>query len=90
MRDAYLMRCAPLVKGVVPQNPFYKNQVGTELFPFVERLKGPKAPKITGMLIDLAIPEIHNILTNFEHFSMRVDQADNLITQQMAQETAQQ
>lgn len=90
MKDAYLMRCAPLVKGVVPANPFYKNQVGTELYPFVQQLKGPKAPKITGMLIDLQIPEIHNILQNFDHFVMRVEQADQLISQQMAAEPNQQ
>lgn len=85
MKEAYLMRCAPLVKGVVEQNPYYRQQVGTAIFSFVECLKGGKAPKITGMLIDLNIPEIHNILQNYEHFCMRVEQADQLISQQMAQ-----
>jgi hypothetical protein len=66
-----------MVKGVIPGNPYYKQQVGTAIYGFVEQLKGPaKAPKITGMLIDLAIPEIHNILTNYEHFLIRIDQAD--------------
>lgn len=83
VKEAYLMQCMPLIKGVVAQNPFYKNQVGTAIFGFVERLKGPKAPKITGMLIDLNIPEIHSILQSYEHFIMRVDQADSLIEQQM-------
>lgn len=81
MKEAYLMRCAPLVKGVVEQNPYYKQQVGTAIFGFVDSLKGGKAPKITGMLIDLNIPEIHTILQNYEHFEMRVDQADQLISQ---------
>jgi hypothetical protein len=85
MKEAYLMRCAPLVKGVVEQNPYYKQQVGTAIFGFVDSLKGGKAPKITGMLIDLNIPEIHNILQNYEHFCMRVEQADQLITSQMNQ-----
>jgi hypothetical protein len=82
IKDAYLMRCAPMVKGVTPQNMYYKNQVGTAIYGFVEQLKGPKAPKITGMLIDLNIPEIHNILQNYEHFCMRVEQADQLIQEQ--------
>lgn len=56
----------------------------------MQQLKGPKAPKITGMLIDLQIPEIHNILQNFDHFVMRVEQADQLISQQMAAEPNQQ
>lgn len=62
VKDAYLMRCAPLVKAVVAENPYYKNTVGTAIFDFVSQLKGEKAPKITGMLIDLNIPEIHTIL----------------------------
>jgi hypothetical protein len=86
MEEIYLMRCAPLVKGVVAQNKYYKQQVGTEIFGFVQQLKGPKAPKITGMLIDLAIDEIHKILQNFQHFVMRVNQADELISQQQQQE----
>ena len=86
MEEIYLMRCAPLVKGVVVQNKYYKQQVGTEIFGFVQQLKGPKAPKITGMLIDLAIDEIHKILQNFQHFVMRVNQADELISQQQQQE----
>jgi len=85
MKDAYLMRCAPLVKAVVAENPYYKNQVGTAIFDFVQQQKGDKAPKITGMLIDLNIPEIQTILQNYEHFSMRVEQASQLITQQMQQ-----
>lgn len=83
VKEAYLMRCTPLVPGVTPQNPFYKNQVGTAIFGFVEQLKGTKAPKITGMLIDLNISEIHQILQSYEHFQMRVDQADTLIAEQM-------
>lgn len=85
VKDAYLMRCAPLVKAVVAENPYYKNTVGTAIFDFVSQLKGDKAPKITGMLIDLNIPEIHTILQNYEHFCMRVEQASQLITQQMQQ-----
>jgi len=35
-KEAYLMRCTPLIKGVVPNNPYYKQQVGTAIFGFVE------------------------------------------------------
>ena len=90
VKDAYLMRCAPLVKAVVAENPYYKNTVGTAIFDFVQGLKGDKAPKITGMLIDLNIPEIHTILQNYEHFCMRVEQASQLINQQMQQAAQQQ
>lgn len=40
-----------ILPAIVEQNPDYKNQVGTVLYEFVEQLVGPKAPKITGMII---------------------------------------
>ena len=88
IKDAYLQRCIPVVKAVVPENPYYKNSVGTAIFEFVQQLKGDKAPKITGMLIDLNIQEIHNILQNYDHFVMRVEQASQLIANQPAQQQA--
>ncbi len=51
IEDAYLLRCIPVVKDVVPENNFYVNVVGTAIFGFVQQLTGVKAPKITGMLI---------------------------------------
>ena len=77
------MRCSPLIKDVFPDNPNYKQQVETAIFSFVEQLKGAKAPKITGVLIDLNINEIHKILQSWEHFCMHVNQADTLIDEQM-------
>ena len=76
IEDAYLQRCIPVLKAVVPENPYYKNSFGTAIFEFVQQLKRDKAPKITGMLIDLNIQEIHNILQNYDHFVMRVEQAN--------------
>ena len=48
-----------LISAVVPQNPNYKTQVGEFIYDFVEEIIGEvKAPKITGMLIDLPINDI--------------------------------
>jgi hypothetical protein len=45
--------------AVVDENPNYREQVGTVLYEFVGQLVGSeKAPKITGMLIDLPIAEV--------------------------------
>lgn len=49
----------PIIEGVTKENPYYKQQVGTAIYDFVLALKGEKAPKITGMLIDLSLNEIH-------------------------------
>ena len=62
IQEHYLSKTIQLIKAVVPENPYYKNQVGTVIYEFVAQLKGDKAPKITGMLIDLACPEIQQIL----------------------------
>jgi len=60
----YLIKSVPLVPAVNVANPNYKHQVGEVIFEFVEKVledKGvqeDRAPKITGMLIDLPIEEI--------------------------------
>jgi hypothetical protein len=44
---------------VTPANPNYKGQVGEFIYEYVETLIGEeKAPKITGMLIDLPVTDI--------------------------------
>jgi hypothetical protein len=73
-----------IIKGVTNENPYYKQQVGTAIYDFVQHLKGDKAPKITGMLIDLSINEIQSILKSYDLLCMRVNQADALLAQQMA------
>ena len=71
----------PILPGVTPENPYYKNQVGTVIYEFVQQLKADKAPKITGMLIDLQISEIQMILQNYDLLVQRVNQADALLSQ---------
>ena len=67
-------------------NPIYKNQVGSMIYDFVKARVGEKAPKITGMLIDLPCEEIVKFLTNFDLFNQRVKQADDLLKLQEAQQ----
>lgn len=78
-------RVMPIYNAIDQINPNYKNQVGTTIFDFVHRQVGNDfAPKITGMLIDLPIPEIQRYLTNWEHFVNRVQQAHQMLLQQTA------
>ena len=54
----FVMTTTVILPAIIPDNPNYKDQVGTVLYEFVAQLVGPQAPKITGMLIDLPINDI--------------------------------
>ena len=90
IQEKYLATTLPILPGITAENPYYRNQVGTAIYEFVVALKGDKAPKITGMLIDLQLNEIQMILKNYELLVQRVNQADALLSQnsQPAQQTA--
>lgn len=52
----YAQQTSRLIPAIVPQNPHLKNQVGHAIYEFVQAIVGEnKAPKITGMLIELPI-----------------------------------
>ena len=86
----YIMTANQILPAIVPENPNYKDQVGTVLYEFVNQLVGQKAPKITGMLIDLPINDIQLIMQNYDLFKTRVGQANDLLAQQTGQATPQQ
>lgn len=66
LEQRYLIACQQLIYAVVPENPNYKEQVGTCFFDFIKQIAGPdKAPKVTGMLIDLPIDDIKLIMQDF-------------------------
>jgi len=49
------------------------------IYNFVQGLAGNQAPKITGMLIDLPIYEIHSYMKNFDLLIQRVSEAKDLL-----------
>ena len=70
-----------LIPAVVPQNPNYKAQVGEFIYEYVEKIAGEeKAPKITGMLIDLPIEEIKGYLADFNKLQGKISEANNLLS----------
>lgn len=72
-----------LLPAVQPTNPNYKNQVGEFIYEYVEKITGEdKAPKITGMLIDLSIPEIQGYLVDFSKLQFKISEALALLAQQ--------
>jgi len=75
----YLSKTMPILNAIVEQNPNYKQQVGSVIYNFVQGLAGNQAPKITGMLIDLPIYEIHSYMKNFDLLVQRVSEAKDLL-----------
>lgn len=78
----YLMACHQIIPAVVPENPNYKDQVGTVLYEHINNLVGAKAPKVTGMLIDLPIEDIKLIMQDWSLLQTRVQQASELLDNQ--------
>ena len=58
----------PLLGAVNDLNPNYKQTVGGAIFDSVQKLVNDYAPKVTGMLIDLPVPEIQKYMVNFDLF----------------------
>jgi len=59
-----------------------KEQVGSAIFEFVNMfVQQDKAPKITGMLIELPVDQIKSYLSDFNAFQAKVKEAVDLIEQ---------
>ena len=86
IEQRYAAYCHQIVNAVVPENPNYKDQVGTCLYEFITHIVGPtKAPKVTGMLIDLPIDDVKLIMQDWSLLNTRVQQASDLLDQQPGQ-----
>ena len=79
------MACQQIFPAVVPENPNYKDQVGTVLYEHINVLVGAKAPKVTGMLIDLPIEDIKLIMQGWSVRRTRVQQASELLDNEAPQ-----
>jgi hypothetical protein len=55
------------------------------LYEHINTLVGAKAPKVTGMLIDLPIEDIKLIMQDWSLLQTRVQQASELLDQQQPQ-----
>ena len=69
--------------AVQEKNPYLKEQVGHLIYDFVQGIIGvEKAPKITGMLIELPVAQIKEYLTSYEALQVKVNEANNLLQQE--------
>jgi len=78
----YNMRGCQYIPAVNPQNPNYKNMIGEYIYEYVEKIVGDeKAPKVTGMLIDLPIEEIKQYLYDFSKLHQKAHEAVSVLNQ---------
>ena len=69
----YVMATAKFIPAVTERNPHMKEQVGQCIFDFIQMLVGPeKAPKITGMLIELPLGQIKEYMLDFNNLKLKV------------------
>lgn len=62
----YQFAANKLLPSAVERNPHLKEQVGNLIFDYVQMIVGTeKAPKITGMLIELPVQQIKQLLTSW-------------------------
>lgn len=79
----YVVDCQKILPSIVPENPMYRDNAGTVFYQYVHGMVGPqRAPKVTGMLIDLKIDDIRQMMTDWHLFSTRVKQADEVLAKQ--------
>jgi len=80
---AFLAKTMPILPAIMTENPNYQQHVGSTIFPYVQTVCGQElAPKITGMLIDLPITEIHAFMKDYYVMVERIRQAKDLLEQQ--------
>jgi hypothetical protein len=78
----YQQQTAPLIPSISEKNPYLKERVGECIFPFIKNFVGnERAPKITGMLIELPVEQIKLYMMNFDNLSLKVKEANDLINQ---------
>lgn len=69
-----------LLPSVTERNPYLKDQVGQAIFEFVNMMVPPeRAPKITGMLIELPVDQIKAFMGNLNSLRAKVSEATDLI-----------
>lgn len=72
----YTQSTLKYIPALNPNNPHLKQQVGGCIYEYVQQLVGDdKAPKITGMLIELPVNQIKDYMMDFNNLQMKVKEA---------------
>jgi polyadenylate-binding protein len=79
----YQVAASKYLPAVDERNVHMKDQVGNTIYDYVLQLCGPdKAPKITGMLIELPVEQIKQYMGSYEALQMKVSEANELLMKQ--------
>ena len=78
----YLAITQRLLPSVTEKNPYLREQTGQAIFEFVTMFVGKeRAPKITGMLIELPVDQIKSYMSSLDALQSKVNEATELIDQ---------
>jgi len=82
----YQLAAGKFVNAVDERNPMMKDQVGNTIYEYITEMVGQqKAPKITGMLINLPLEQIRQYMRSYEVLVLKVQEANTLLEQQQQQ-----
>lgn len=71
---------APPTEARAPPLPTDKEQLGEYLYPLVEAKDAQNAAKITGMLLEMEVDQIHNIIRNQVQLDKWISEALKILT----------
>lgn len=76
----YQMKAAQLLPSIQPNNRVYKQKVGELVFPYIAKMAShEKAPRLTGMLIELPLEQVKEYLGSYQVLSEMVQEGIQLI-----------
>lgn len=76
IQQRYLHSTNKYIPALNPNNPHLKTQVGGCIYEYVQMIVGDdKAPKITGMLIELPVNQIREYMMDWNNLNMKVKEA---------------
>lgn len=76
LAQKYTQSTLKYIPALNPNNPHLKQQVGGCIYEYVQQLVGDdKAPKITGMLIELPVNQIKEYMMDFGNLQLKVKEA---------------
>lgn len=83
----YMMATQRLMPAVTEKNPHLKDQVGQCIYDFVVlNIGADLAPKITGMLISLPVPEIRGFMSSYEALQAKAIEAREHLLESLKKE----
>merc|ERR1712224_637280 len=79
----YQLAANKFINAIDERNPMMKEPVGNTIYEYITEIVGQqKAPKITGMLINLPLEQIRQLMRSYDVLVLKVQEANHLLEQQ--------